>query len=155
MVRVSLAAFTVIMSCWSQNVMSNEMLPCSIMLKFGQDATGSVADYTLSAQVKNPTGRSVSGVSVLFYNSNDSLLGNTELNCTERGNTLEPGSIGQCSTLLQTIDGKMMENFGTEMWTAIVNVQLQKLNSISKCQLLGFRYTIQDRLESITSDSDK
>jgi hypothetical protein len=125
------------------------------MLKFGQDAIGSVADYTLSAQVKNPTGRSVSGVSVLFYNSNDNLLGNTELNCTERGNTLEPGSTGQCSMLLQTIDGKMMENFGTEMWTAIVNVQLQKLNSISKCQLLGFRYTNEDRLESITGDSDK
>ena len=125
------------------------------MLKFGQDAIGSVADYTLSAQVKNPTGRSVSGVSVLFYNSNDNLLGNTELNCTERGNTLEPGSTGQCSMLLQTIDGKMMENFGTEMWTAIVNVQLQKLNSISKCQLLGFRYTNEYRLESITGDSDK
>ena len=57
--------------------------------------------------------------------------------------------------LLQTIDGKMMENFGTEMWTAIVNVQLQKLNSISRCQLLGFRYTNEDRLESITGDSDK
>ena len=125
------------------------------MLKFGQDAIGSVADYTLSAQVKNPTGRSVSGVSVLFYNSNDNLLGNTELNCTERGNTLEPGSTGQCSMLLQTIDGKMMENFGTEMWTAIVNVQLQKLNSISKCQLLGFRYTNEDRLENTTGDSDK
>lgn len=68
---------------------------------------------------------------------------------------LEPGSTGQCSMLLQTIDGKMMENFGTEMWTAIVNVQLQKLNSISKCQLLGFRYTNQDRLENITSGSDK
>ena len=142
-------------SCWSQSVLSDEILPCGIMLKFGQDAIGSVADYTLSAQVKNPTGRSVSGVSVLFYNSNDNLLGNTELNCTERGNTLEPGSTGQCSMLLQTIDGKMMENFGTEMWTAIVNVQLQKLNSISKCQLLGFRYTNEDRLESITGDSDK
>ena len=155
MVRVSVAAFSIMVGFWSQSVLSDEMLPCGIMLKFGQDAIGSVADYTLSAQVKNPTGRSVSGVSVLFYNSNDNLLGNTELSCTERGNTLEPGSTGQCAMLLQTIDGKMMENFGTEMWTAIVNVQLQKLNSISKCQLLGFRYTNQDQLESIPSDSDK
>ena len=155
MVRASLAAFSMMVGFWSQSALSDEMLPCGIMLKFGQDATGSVANYTLSAQVKNPTGRSVSGVSVLFYNTNDNLLGNTELNCKGRGHTLEPGSTGQCSMLLQTIDGKMMENFGTEMWTAIVNVQLQKLNSISKCQLLGFRYTNQDRLENITSGSDK
>ena len=65
---------------------------------------------------------------------------------------LAPGSTGQCETLMQTIDGKMMEKFGTEMWTAIVNVQLQKLNSISKCELLGYRYTVQDRIESVPSN---
>ena len=56
---------------------------------------------------------------------------------------------------MQTIDGKMMQKFGTEMWTTIVNVQLQKLNSISKCQLLGYRYNEQDRIETVPSDSDK
>ncbi|MDG2294682.1 MAG: hypothetical protein P8L41_03225 [Paracoccaceae bacterium] len=68
---------------------------------------------------------------------------------------LAPGSTGQCATLMQTIDGKMMQKFGTEMWTTIVNVQLQKLNSISKCQLLGYRYNEQDRIETVPSDSDK
>ena len=152
MVSVSLAAITIALSCWSQSVLSDEKLPCSIMLKFGQDALGPVADYTLSAQVKNPTGRPVSGVSVLFYNVNENLLGNTELNCAQGATMLAPGSTGQCETLMQTIDGKMMEKFGTEMWTAIVNVQLQKLNSISKCELLGYRYTVQDRIESVPSN---
>ena len=155
MVRVSLAAFTIALSCWSQNVLSDEFLPCSILLKFGQNNLGPVANYTLSAQVKNPTGRKVSGVSVLFYNANENLLGNTELNCTQGATMLAPGSTGQCATLMQTIDGKMMQKFGTEMWTTIVNVQLQKLNSISKCQLLGYRYNEQDRIETVPSDSDK
>lgn len=141
LIRGSLSAFTLAISCWSQSVLSDEILPCSIMLKFGQDASGPVAEYRLSAQLKNRTGRSISGVSVLFYDLNENLLGNTELNCTNNQIFLAAGSTGECSTLMQTIDGKMMEKFGTEMWTAIVNVQLQKLNSISKCKTLGFRYS--------------
>ena len=140
LIKTFLAAFSTFVLCLSQQVLSNEILPCSIMLKFGQDASGPVAEYRLSAQLTNRTGRSISGVSVLFFDSAEKLLGNTELDCTNNAEFLTPGSTGECSMLMQTIDGKMMEKFGTEMWTAIVNVQLQKLNSIAQCKTLGVRY---------------
>ena len=33
-----------------------------------------------------------------------------------------------------------MEKFGTDMWTDIVNFQLQKLDSIQSCEVAGYRY---------------
>ena len=118
-----------------------DKIPCSIQMIFTHDDYGPAAEYYLTAQITNRTGRPVIGVSTLFYDGKSILLGNTELDCLNGGPSLNPGSTGQCSWLLQTIDGKMMEKFGTTMWTDIVNIQLQRLNSITTCQINGYRYT--------------
>ena len=115
-------------------------IPCSIKMIFTHDDYGPAAEYHLTAQVTNRTGRPVIGVSTLFYDVQSKLLGNTELECLNGRPSLNPGSTGQCSGLLQTIDGKMMEKFGTTTWTEIVNFQLKKLDSIGKCKIEGFRY---------------
>jgi len=115
-------------------------VPCSVNLIFTNDDYGPAAEYNLTAQVTNRTGRPVIGVSALFFDGGKKLLGNTELDCLNGRPSLNPGSTGQCSGLLQTIDGKMMEKFGTTTWTDIVNFQLKKLDSIVECKIEGFRY---------------
>ena len=117
-----------------------DKVPCSIQMLFTHDDYGPAAEYYLTAQVTNRTGRPVIGVSTLFYDEKSILLGNTELDCLNGGSSLNPGSTGQCSCLLQTIDGKMMEKFGTTTWTEIVNFQLKRLDSIAECKIEGFRY---------------
>ena len=117
-----------------------DKVPCSIQMLFTHDDYGPAAEYYLTAQVTNRTGRPVIGVSTLFYDKKSILLGNTELDCLNGGSSLNPGSTGQCSCLLQTIDGKMMEKFGTTTWTEIVNFQLKRLDSIAECKIEGFRY---------------
>ncbi len=83
-----------------------EQRPCSIMLKFGHDKFGPVALYNLTLQTTNRTGRDVSAVSALFFNGDGQLLGNTELSCIGSNGPLGAGSTGECSKLMQTIDGK-------------------------------------------------
>lgn len=107
---------------------------------FTHDDYGPAAGYHLTAQITNRTGRPVIGVSTLYYDGKRKLLGNTELDCLNGRPSLNPGSTGQCSGLLQAIDGKMMEKFGTTTWTEIVNFQLKKLDSITECKIEGFRY---------------
>jgi hypothetical protein len=119
-------------------------IPCSIKMMFTHDDYGSAAEYHLTAQVTNRTGRPVIAVSTLFYDGQSKLLGNTELDCLNGRPSLNSGSTGQCSVLLQTIDGKMMEKFGTTTWTEIVNFQLKKLDSIAECKIEGFRYKNTD-----------
>ena len=120
---------------------SEERTVCGINLFFTHDEYGPAAEYHLTTQFTNRTARAVSGISTLFFDINNALIGNAELNCEKGRPALHPGSTGQCSALLQTIDGKMMEKFGTTMWTDIVNIQLQRLNSITKCEIKGYRYT--------------
>lgn len=115
-------------------------IPCSVNMIFTHDDYGPAAGYHLTAQITNRTGRPVIGVSTLYYDGKRKLLGNTELDCLNGRPSLNPGSTGQCSGLLQAIDGKMMEKFGTTTWTEIVNFQLKKLDSITECKIEGFRY---------------
>ncbi len=125
------------------NLNAEEKVICGINLFFTHDDHGPTAEYHLTTQITNRSGRSVSGVATFFYNKQGALIGNAELDCDIARPPLQPGSTGQCSTLLQTIDGKMMEKFGTSMWTEIVNVQLERLISITHCQVEGYRYTIE------------
>ena len=115
-------------------------IPCSIKMIFAHDDHGPAAEYHLTAQVTNRIGRPIVAVSTLFYDGEKKLLGSTELDCLNGRPSLNPGSTGQCAGLLQTIDGKMMEEFGTTTWTEIVNFQLKKLDSIAECKIEGFRY---------------
>ena len=113
---------------------------CGVRLIFDSDGSGSVANYVLSLQVKNTTGRAINGVSVIYKDQKNNVIGNTFLNCSINGQDVKPGSYGECIRTLQRVDGAYINSFGVEKWTEIVNTQLKDLNSIQYCQVLGFAY---------------
>ena len=119
-------------------------LPCNVKLEFDSNSKGSVANYVLSLQLKNTTGRTISGASVIYMDSEEKQLGNTLLNCSSNSfaldETVNPGSYGHCVSVLQKVDGAFLEAFGSQKWTEIVNTQLEALNAISMCEVLGFAY---------------
>ena len=121
-----------------------ENMPCNVKLEFDSNSTGSVANYVLSLQLKNTTGRSVSGASVIYMDTEEGNLGNTLLLCSTTGGGLtesvKPGSYGQCVSVLQKVDGAFMSAFGSKKWTEIVNTQLATLNAVALCEVLGFAY---------------
>ena len=113
---------------------------CGVRLIFDSDGSGSVANYILSLQVKNTTGRAINGVSVIYKDQENNVIGNTFLNCSINAQDVKPGSYGECIRTLQRVDGAYINSFGVEKWTEIVNTQLKSLNSIQYCQTLGFSY---------------
>ena len=113
---------------------------CGVRLIFDSDGSGSVANYILSLQVKNTTGRAINGVSVIYKDQENNVIGNTFLNCSLNGQGVKPGSYGECIRTLQRVDGAYINSFGIEKWTEIVNTQLKALNSIQYCKALGFSY---------------
>ena len=113
---------------------------CGVRLIFDSDGSGSVANYVLSLQVKNTTGRAINGVSVIYKDQENRVIGNTFLNCSINAQDVKPGSYGECIRTLQRVDGAYISSFGVEKWTEIVNTQLKDLNSIQYCQVLGFAY---------------
>ena len=113
---------------------------CGVRLIFDSDGSGSVANYVLSLQVKNTTGRAINGVSVIYKDQENRVIGNTFLNCSINAQDVKPGSYGECIRTLQRVDGAYINSFGIEKWTEIVNTQLKDLNSIQYCQVLGFSY---------------
>ena len=121
-----------------------ENMPCNVKLEFDSNSKGSVANYVLSLQLKNTTGRGVSGASVIYMDENKKHLGNTLLYCSTDDNgmteTVKPGSYGQCVSVLQKVDGAFMSAFGSAKWTEIVNTQLAILNGVALCEVLGFAY---------------
>jgi len=113
---------------------------CGVRLIFDSDGSGSVANYVLSLQVKNTTGRAINGVSVIYKDQENNVIGNTFLNCSINEQDVKPGSYGECIRTLQRVDGAYINSFGIEKWTEIVNTQLKALNSIQYCKALGFSY---------------
>tara|TARA_B100000925_G_scaffold10040_1_gene7185 strand:- start:995 stop:1474 length:480 start_codon:yes stop_codon:yes gene_type:complete len=113
---------------------------CGVRLIFDSDGSGSVANYVLSLQVKNTTGRAINGVSVIYKDRENRVIGNTFLNCSINSQDVKPGSYGECIRTLQRVDGAYINSFGIEKWTEIVNTQLKALNSIQYCEALGFAY---------------
>jgi len=113
---------------------------CGVRLIFDSDGSGSVANYVLSLQVKNTTGRAINGVSVIYKDQENNVIGNTFLNCSINSQDVKPGSYGECIRTLQRVDGAYINSFGIEKWTEIVNTQLKALNSIQYCKALGFSY---------------
>ena len=55
---------------------------CGVRLIFDSDGSGSVANYVLSLQVKNTTGRAINGISVIYKDQENNVIGNTFLNCS-------------------------------------------------------------------------
>ena len=119
-------------------------LSCNVQLEFDSNSKGSVANYVLSLQLKNTTGRSITGASIIYMDVNKKQLGNTLLRCSSNADKLSepvnPGSYGQCVSVLQQVDGAFMNAFGSEKWTEIVNTQLASLNAVATCKVLGFAY---------------
>ena len=113
---------------------------CGVRLIFDSDGSGSVANYVLSLQVKNTTGRAINGVSVIYKDQKNNVIGNTFLNCSINAQDVKPGSYGECIRTLQRVDGAYINSFGVQKWTEIVNTQLKALNSIQYCKALGFSY---------------
>tara|TARA_B100000787_G_C16110209_1_gene257703 strand:+ start:35 stop:475 length:441 start_codon:yes stop_codon:yes gene_type:complete len=117
-----------------------EPVPCSVSLEFDSDTKGSIANYVISLQVKNTTGRTVTGTSIIYQDASEKYLGNTLLTCSGSGPAIKPGSYGECRSTLQKVDGEFIEAFGTEKWTEIVNTQLKTMTDIAFCEILGFSY---------------
>ena len=121
-------------------VQAQQDFRCAVRLTFDSDNTGSVANYVLSLQLKNTKGRSVNGASILYKDSEGRVLGNTFLECMNNSEGIKPGSYGNCTVVLQRVDGEFLDTFGTDKWTEIVNTQLSYLTEVQYCDLLGFSY---------------
>ena len=135
--------------CWSSFAVlaSSTVLPagsptysCGVRLAFDSDDKGSIANYLLTLQIKNTTGRDVRGVSVIYKNPDQKIIGNSMLYCTNGQGLVPPGSYGECSRNLQKVDGAYVTSFGVDRWTDIVNSQLSQMNSIAYCDVIGFVY---------------
>ena len=113
---------------------------CGVRLVFDSDGSGSVANYVLGLQVKNTTGRSINGISVIYKDSAKNVIGNALLNCSVETLDVKPGSYGECSRVLQRVDGAYINSFGVQKWTEIVNNQLTTMNAVQYCEVLGFSY---------------
>ena len=119
---------------------ANTEYRCGVRLIFDSDGSGSVANYVLGLQVKNTTGRTINGVSVIYKDQENKVIGNSFLDCLTNSQGVKPGSYGECIRTLQRVDGAYINSFGVEKWTEIVNTQLKSLNSIQYCEVLGFSY---------------
>ena len=125
---------------FSELSLAKEDWRCGVRLVFDSDGSGSVANYVLGLQVKNTTGRSVNGVSVIYKDSAKNVIGNALLNCSVEALDVKPGSYGECSRVLQRVDGAYINSFGVQKWTEIVNNQLTTMNAVQYCEVLGFSY---------------
>ena len=119
---------------------ANTEYRCGVRLIFDSDGSGSVANYVLGLQVKNTTGRVINGVSVIYKDQENNVIGNSFLDCLTNSQGVKPGSYGECIRTLQRVDGAYINSFGVKKWTEIVNTQLKSLNSIQYCEVLGFSY---------------
>jgi hypothetical protein len=119
---------------------ANTEYRCGVRLIFDSDGSGSVANYVLGLQVKNTTGRTINGVSVIYKDQENKVIGNSFLDCLTNSQGVKPGSYGECIRTLQRVDGAYINSFGVKKWTEIVNTQLKALNSIQYCEVLGFSY---------------
>ena len=119
---------------------ANTEYRCGVRLIFDSDGSGSVANYVLGLQVKNTTGRVINGVSVIYKDQENTVIGNSFLDCLTNSQGVKPGSYGECIRTLQRVDGAYINSFGVKKWTEIVNTQLKALNSIQYCEVLGFSY---------------
>ena len=125
---------------FSELSVAKEDWRCGVRLIFDSDGSGSVANYVLGLQVKNTTGRSINGISVIYKDSAKNVIGNALLNCSVEALDVKPGSYGECSRVLQRVDGAYINSFGVQKWTEIVNNQLTTMNDVQYCEVLGFSY---------------
>jgi len=113
---------------------------CNVDLIFDTQNNETVANFVLTLQVKNILGRDISGVSVIYKDINMAVVGNTHLDCSVSIGPVKPGSYGECSRVLQSVDEDYTRTLTKEKWRDIVDYQLAKLRSVNYCHVLGFSY---------------
>ena len=113
---------------------------CNVDLIFDTQNNETVANFVLTLQVKNNLGRDISGVSVIYKDINMAVVGNTLLDCSVSRGPVKPGSYGECSRVMQSIDEEYTKTLTKEKWRDIVDYQLEKLRSVNYCHVLGFSY---------------
>ena len=113
---------------------------CNVDLIFDTQNNETVANFVLTLQVKNILGRDISGVSVIYKDINMAVVGNTHLDCSVSIGPVKPGSYGECSRVLQSVDEDYTRTLNKEKWRDIVDYQLAKLRSVNYCHVLGFSY---------------
>jgi len=113
---------------------------CNVDLIFDTQNNETVANFVLTLQVKNILGRDISGVSVIYKDINMAVVGNTHLDCSVSIGPVKPGSYGECSRVLQSVDEDYTKTLSKEEWRDIVDYQLAKLRSVNYCHVLGFSY---------------
>ena len=97
------------------NAQQLRTVPCMVDIIYGDDNTGIVTYFVLKLQYKNQTGRKINGVSVLIYDKNEKLIGNSDTNCNISSGEINVGDTGQCEKVLQKISGKMMQSIGYDV----------------------------------------
>ena len=117
-----------------------ERVPCAVRLQFLPTAEGPAVAYLLTAQVKNPTLRPADAVSLLMFDAQGTLVGNSDAGCGGVAGPLLGGDTGECGRVLQEVTAAMLGAFGAEVWTKIVNDQLERLQGIASCEIVGFRF---------------
>jgi len=113
---------------------------CNVDLIFDTQNNETVANFVLTLQVKNILGRDISGVSVIYKDINMAVVGNTHLDCSVSIGPVKPGSYGECTRVLQSVDEDYTKTLSKEEWRDIVDYQLAKLRSVNYCHVLGFSY---------------
>ena len=113
---------------------------CNVDLIFDTQNNETVANFVLTLQVKNILGRDISGVSVIYKDINMAVVGNTHLDCSVSIGPVKPGSYGECTRVLQSVDEEYTKTLSKEEWRDIVDYQLAKLRSVNYCHVLGFSY---------------
>ena len=113
---------------------------CNVDLIFDTQNNETVANFVLTLQVKNILGRDISGVSVIYKDTNMAVVGNAHLDCSVSLGPVKPGSYGECSRVLQSVDEDYTRALTKEKWRDIVDYQLVKLRSVNYCHVLGFSY---------------
>ena len=114
---------------------------CGVQLLFNSNKSGAEVQYELRLQLKNTTGRNVSGASIVYKDQEQNVLGNVLLNCgVPEVSYITPGSFGECARTLQEVDSSYVDMLGADKWTQIVNNQLESMDAIKFCQVLGFEY---------------
>ena len=135
-----ICAFLVICVIGTHVSAQTEKWRCAVDLVFSSENNVSEIDYVIRLQIKNNTGRNISGVSIIYEDSAQNVVGNTHLQCETALGLIKPGSYGECSRTIQKVDESYINLIGKEQWTEIVNSQLKKLNSVHYCHVLGFFY---------------
>ena len=113
---------------------------CNVDLVFDTKNTETVANFVLTLQIKNNLGRDISGVSVVYKDINMAVVGNTHLDCSVSLGPVKPGSYGECSRVIQSVDENYTKTLTKEKCRDIVDYQLEKLRSVNYCHVLGFSY---------------